>query len=61
MEALNIIIKGIEQIAHDIAPNNYNIKTVEDDDIKNLLRFFKSKNKKIVYGLIGKTFREYET
>ncbi len=41
MEALNIIIKGIEQIAHDIAPNNYNIKTIEEDDTKNLLRFFK--------------------
>lgn len=59
VEALTIILKGIERIIKTIAPNNYPTHLQEGDTIK-LLRFFKPKNKKTVYGLVGQTFREYE-
>ncbi len=60
LDALMLIIQGIESIVRQIAPTNH-IKTSDRyDDMKNLLRFFKSKNKKIVHGLRMQYIREYD-
>ena len=60
MDALMLIIQGIESIVRQIAPTNHIKPSDRYDDMKNLLRFFKSKNKKIVYGLRMQYIREYD-
>jgi hypothetical protein len=60
LDALMLIIQGIESIVRQIAPTNHIKPSDRYDDMKNLLRFFKSKNKKIVYGLREQYIREYD-
>jgi hypothetical protein len=60
LDALMLIIQGIESIVRQIAPTNHIKPSDRYDDMKNLLRFFKSKNKKIVYGLMVQYIREYD-
>ena len=59
-DALMLIIQGIESIVRQIAPTNHIKPSDRYDDMKNLLRFFKSKNKKIAYGLRVQYIREYD-
>ena len=60
LDALNIIIQGIESVVRQIAPTNHIKPSARYDDMKNLLRFFKSTNKKIVYGLMVQYISEYD-